>query len=537
LFEDNILSAILKLSKYNHINSTKIIDAISYALLIFLFFTIFLTFKDYGISWDEIYQAEYGRMTYEYFRTFGADKSSFTYMNSYYYGPVVELICHFIFTTFPSIGLYEIRHLISALIGAVGVIGCYKIGKLCGGSTVGLISIITICLFPSYYGHLFINSKDIPFAAGSIWSLYYSIKLILELPCIRFSNFLKLGFIIGLSLAIRVGAVIFWGYFLLGTLIWAVVNFKNLQNFWLEKTLLKFTSKLVVYFLATFTLSYILMVMLWPAAHNAALSFPYQALVYFSNFERQTQDTLQYLLTYLPVKIPEILLILVPVGIFIIIHDLIKKQFHSKEFISIVILFICFIFPLILVVIKKSYLYNELRHVLFTLPTLALFVVVSVNRFLQIYNGKLVKLGLTLIFTLHSILISITLFKLHPYQYIYYNHISGGISEAYKKQLPLDYWCTSYKEISGYFLKSVRSKGPEVRKKSFLLYSHGPFWAADLYLRNKSPKILSVGTPQEADYIISYTDNRADKNWDAKTIYKVERFSTPISVLAKVTSD
>jgi hypothetical protein len=175
--------------------------------------------------------------------------------------------------------------------------------------------------------------------------------------------------------------------------------------------------------------------------------------------------------------------------------------------------------------------------VLFTLPTLALFVVVSVNRFLQIYNGKLVKLGLTLIFTLHSILISITLFKLHPYQYIYYNHISGGISEAYKKQLPLDYWCTSYKEISGYFLKSVRSKGPEVRKKSFLLYSHGPFWAADLYLRNKSPKILSVGTPQEADYIISYTDNRADKNWDAKTIYKVERFSTPISVLAKVTSD
>ena len=502
-----------------------------------MFVIIILTFKDYGISWDEIYQAEYGRMTYEYFRTFGADKSSFSYMNSYYYGPLVELICHSVFNAFPSIGLYETRHLISALIGAVGIIGCYKIGKLCGGAIVGLLSIISICLFPTYYGHIFINAKDIPFAVGGIWSLYYSLLIIQELPNIKYLNFFKLGIIIGLSLAIRVGAVIFWGYFLSAISIWAVINFKTIYKFWSEQSLIPFTFKIIVSFIGSVLFSYCLMVILWPAAHQNPLSFPYNSLIYFSNFEGQTQDTFQYLLTYFPVKIPELFLLLTPVGILLIIFDFFRNNGNQVNLVARVTLLASFIFPLLLVVLKKSYLYNELRHVLFVLPTLILFTTISAGRLLQIFPFRFTAICLYSIFIIHAILLLTNLFQLHPYQYIYYNNISGGISAAYKNQLPLDYWCTSYKEVSEYFLRSLRSKGTEVRKKKFFLYTHGPFWGADIYLKNKSPKVLSVGTPEEANYIISYTDNRVDKKWNGKIIYKTQRFNTPISVLAKVESN
>ena len=37
----------------------------------------------------------------------------------------------------------------------------------------------------------------------------------------------------------------------------------------------------------------------------------------------------------------------------------------------------------------------------------------------------------------------------HPYQYIYYNRLVGGVNGAYR-QYELDYWATSYREATLY---------------------------------------------------------------------------------------
>jgi hypothetical protein len=47
--------------------------------------------------------------------------------------------------------------------------------------------------------------------------------------------------------------------------------------------------------------------------------------------------------------------------------------------------------------------------------------------------------------------------RLHPYQYAYFNSLTGGQAGAYRKY-DLDYWLTSYKEAAEY-LNTVAAKG------------------------------------------------------------------------------
>src|SRR6266508_2052305 len=44
---------------------------------------------------------------------------------------------------------------------------------------------------------------------------------------------------------------------------------------------------------------------------------------------------------------------------------------------------------------------------------------------------------------------------LHPYQYIYYNSLVGGVGGAYRN-FELDYWDTSFREAMGYLNKNAK---------------------------------------------------------------------------------
>ena len=39
--------------------------------------------------------------------------------------------------------------------------------------------------------------------------------------------------------------------------------------------------------------------------------------------------------------------------------------------------------------------------------------------------------------------------RLHPYEYIYYNRLVGGVQGAFRR-FELDYWGTSYREAAAY---------------------------------------------------------------------------------------
>ena len=59
---------------------------------------------------------------------------------------------------------------------------------------------------------MFNNPKDIPFAAGGVWALYYLVLIIPTLPRPRWQLVLKLGLACGLTLGVRVGGLLLLAY-------------------------------------------------------------------------------------------------------------------------------------------------------------------------------------------------------------------------------------------------------------------------------------------------------------------------------------
>ncbi|MBF0531407.1 MAG: glycosyltransferase family 39 protein, partial [Deltaproteobacteria bacterium] len=74
-------------------------------------------------------------------------------------------------------GKFETRHFLNALVGLIGIIGCWKTARYLRGPQGAFYSAAFLAAMPIYYGHMFFNSKDIPFAAGYIWSLYFIIRI------------------------------------------------------------------------------------------------------------------------------------------------------------------------------------------------------------------------------------------------------------------------------------------------------------------------------------------------------------------------
>src|SRR4029079_18258480 len=110
------------------------------------------------------------------------------------------------------LGVYETRHLLNGLVGVLGLIGCAKLARVVAGARAGLIAVLFLLLTPNYYGQMFNNPKDIPFAVGIVWATYYMVRILPTLPRPSWRLLIKMGLAIGLALGVRVGGLLFLCY-------------------------------------------------------------------------------------------------------------------------------------------------------------------------------------------------------------------------------------------------------------------------------------------------------------------------------------
>src|SRR5262249_48835664 len=62
--------------------------------------------------------------------------------------------------------LFETRRLIGAAVGIVGLAVTWRIARRLGGPPAGLAALVLLAACPLYYGHMFMNPKDSPFAVA-----------------------------------------------------------------------------------------------------------------------------------------------------------------------------------------------------------------------------------------------------------------------------------------------------------------------------------------------------------------------------------
>src|SRR5689334_17009124 len=196
-------------------------NALSLALLIAAGLVVVLTFADYGVTWDEDVHNWYGVYVLDYYTSFFRDTRALSWLNLYNYGAAFDLAAA-ILNELSPIGTYETRHLLNGVIGLVGVVGAWKLGKALGGPRAGFIAAALLLLSPAWYGHSFNNPKDIPFAVSVVWSTYYMVRIAPLLPAPPLALAAKFGVAAGLGLGVRVGGLLLFCYLGLLLTLWTL---------------------------------------------------------------------------------------------------------------------------------------------------------------------------------------------------------------------------------------------------------------------------------------------------------------------------
>src|SRR5712671_7898726 len=186
-------------------------DHLAFALFVAAAALMLATFTDYGVTWDEDVHNWYGVYVLEYYLSFFRDLRSVEWGDVNNYGAAFDMTAAALNHLSPF-GVYETRHLLNGIVGVVGIIGAWKLGRCLAGPRAGFIAALFLLLTPNYYGQMFNNPKDIPFAVGMVWSTYYMVRIVPTLPRPPLRLLAKLGAAVGMAMGVRIGGLLLLCY-------------------------------------------------------------------------------------------------------------------------------------------------------------------------------------------------------------------------------------------------------------------------------------------------------------------------------------
>jgi hypothetical protein len=417
---------------------------------------VLFTFRDYGVTWDEDVHNWYGNFVLDYYLSFFGDKAALHWRDLYNYGAVFDTVAAAL-NRFSPIGVYETRHLLNGLVGILGLIGCWKLGRVVAGHRAGFIATLLLISIPNYYGQMFNNPKDIPFAVGTVWGTYYMIRIVPTLPRPPLRMLAKLGAAIGMTMGVRIGGLLLMCYLSLllaldGTWRAVAVNRPAVLagtawgSFW--RVLVPVVG-----------VAYPVMLLFWPWAQTDPIENPLRALAFFSHqtfpfytlfdgqFVPASDLPWTYLPTYIALALPELVLVLLicaPItGIVALWRD--DFRLSREQALANFVLGIGIVFPVAYAIAIKAVLFDGMRHFIFVLPLIAVAAAVAADKclgWLSRFPYRRPIWGVLFCYACAHILI---MAMLHPDQYVYYNAFVGGVEGAQRK-FKLDYWANSYAE-------------------------------------------------------------------------------------------
>ena len=139
------------------------------------------TFRDYGLGWDDYTHSQYGELLLKLYGSGFTDDRALTFVNLYKYGGGFDMAAALAAKVLPF-GLFETRRLVGAAVGIIGLIATWRIGRRLGGPVAGLVALLLLATCPLYYGHMFMNAKDAPFAAAMAVLLLGLVRAFDEYP-------------------------------------------------------------------------------------------------------------------------------------------------------------------------------------------------------------------------------------------------------------------------------------------------------------------------------------------------------------------
>ena len=433
------------------------------------------TFKDYGLGWDDYAHSHYGEILYSYYASGFTDRRAMEFSNLFYYGGGFDLAAS-ILDRFVSTDLFETRRLMGAIVGIAGLVIVWRLARRVAGPVAGFAAVLLLAITPIWYGHMFINAKDIPFAVAMALVLFMLVRAFEEFPKPRASTILLFGLSLGLLIGTRaIGALVF----LFAGVALLVYLFADAKKHGVKDSIWRGVS-FVGWLALSIPVAYAVMALVWPWSVQAPLN-PLRAFAYFSNFWekpwKELFDGAQIMIpemprTYLPklclLKIPEIVGFFALAGAAGAVVSLVRGHGTPAKRAALTLLVAAAGLPVLIVVMTRPVLYNGIRHFIFIVPPFVVLAGVAVAYVfdrLAAYRRQAVIAGVAA-FAIGAGITVIDLVRIHPYQYALFNHVAGGVRGASDRYM-IDYWGLGFKEASETLLvkiEELKLKKPINRK-------------------------------------------------------------------------
>src|SRR3978361_1305017 len=161
-----------------------------------------LTFRDYGLGWDDYTHAEYADLLLRMYGSGFKDTGALSFANLYMYGGGFDMAAALLHKIIP-LELFETRRLLGAIVGLIGLTVTWRLGRRVGGPLGGIATRLMLPLCPTFYGHMFMNPKDAPFAVSMVILMLGLVRLAEEYPSPSPRTILIVGLGAGLPIGSR----------------------------------------------------------------------------------------------------------------------------------------------------------------------------------------------------------------------------------------------------------------------------------------------------------------------------------------------
>jgi 4-amino-4-deoxy-L-arabinose transferase-like glycosyltransferase len=438
-------------------SAERVADALALCIIAAVAAIAALTFRDYGLGWDDYTHAEYGGLLLNLYASGFSDQRALSFVNLYAYGGGFDMLSALAAKILPF-DLFETRRLMGAVLGVIGLLITWRLTRRVGGPLAAVIAVALLATCPLYYGNMFMNAKDSPFAVAMVFLTLALVRAFEEYPRPSPITCAMVGIGAGLAIGTRVlGGLAAINALAALVLILAVETHRD--------GLRQASNRLGVFavrFVPAVLLGYAVMALVWPWSVTEPLNL-FRAVEYFSHFfEKPWKEMFdgmalpvpdmprQYVPQLFLLKEPEIFIALGLAGTAGALVAAMRRDVETPRRAIYLLLVFAGVFPIALAVLTKPAMYNGIRHFVFMAPALAVLGGLA-GAWIA---GALVQqrwrpaLGIAAAVLLIGLFLPIKeMVRLHPYQYTHFNVIAGGIRAADDHYM-LDYWGLSFKQAA-----------------------------------------------------------------------------------------
>jgi hypothetical protein len=483
-------------------------------------------FRDYGLSWDEPYFYSYGDALGYAYSPANWFNPDFDLNNSYgasgedhkTRGPAYLFLARNFVYGLNALGSDSASswHLINFLFFQLGIYCLYRISKRWVNSSAAFATAILFSTQPLLWGHAFINPKDPPFLTFFLASVCLGFEMVDKLvddSLTQKQKFISIIFpaiVLGITTSIRVLGP------LAGLLVFIYLAVRLIQN----KNSKAYTPALVI-FTGYGILVILAMFVTWPYLwENPLANFIHVfklmsdnptklAVLFGGEVYRAGELPRRYLPFMLITTLTEPVWILFIFGLVISYWKMFsKKLIKTGYFASLTLILAWFVILMAYVLLRRPAMYDGFRHFLFILPPVFIFIGFAFEALFEKINSLVTNPN-----WLRAVLITafiapgvLGIFKLHPYEYTYYNTFVGGTNGAFRKY-QTEYWLTCYKE-------AVEQLNETTTAPIHLFVKREAYIAATYANENINVQDLRGATDQVkfGDYVLVNTRTNEDKS-------------------------